>query len=135
MPFEPVTALLDIGGRLIDKLFPDPQKKAEATMKLMELQQSGDLAVIVGQIELNKAEASSKSLFVSGWRPAVGWTCTVGLATQFFIGPMVTFIAGFFGRSVVFPSLDMGTLMTLLVGMLGLGGMRTVEKLNSVAAK
>lgn len=132
---NPLAAVLDIGGKLIDKLFPDPAKKAEATLKLMELQQSGDLAVIAGQLEIDKIEAASPSLFVSGWRPMVGWICACGLGTQFIIRPLFMWIAALVGHPTEFPVLDMGTMMELLAGMLGMAGLRSYEKKNGVAAK
>jgi hypothetical protein len=87
-----------------------------------------------GQVEIDKIEAANSNLFVAGWRPFIGWVCGVGLATQFLIGPLFTWIAAMFGKTVVFPVLDLGTLATLLFGMLGLSGMRTVEKVNGVKA-
>lgn len=135
MAFEPLTAILDIGGKLIDRLFPDPKMKAEATMKLMELQQSGDLAIIAGQLELNKIEAASPDRFVSGWRPFVGWVCAGALAIQLVVGPLFAWATALFGKVYAVPALDVSLLTTLLVGMLGLGGMRTVEKLQGVATK
>lgn len=132
---NPLSAVLDIGGKLIDKLFPDPQKKAEATMKLMELQQSGDLAAIAGQLDVNKVEASNPRLFISGWRPFIGWVCGGGLALQFVVAPLLAWASSLVGHPVPMPVLDVSLLTTLLIGMLGLGGMRTVEKLNGVADK
>jgi len=83
---------------------------------------------------VNQAEASNANMFVAGWRPAVGWTCCAGLAYSFVIRPIM---APLVMKSLGTPmeALDMGTLGTLLFGMLGLGGMRTVEKINGVAAK
>lgn len=130
MAFEPISALLDVGSKLIDRLWPDPEKRAAAQLELLKLQQSGELATIAGQLEIGKAEASNPNVFVSGWRPFVGWTCASGLAIQFVIGPLVTWVSAFFGPLLVLPVMDMSVLMTLLVGMLGLGGMRTIEKLN-----
>jgi hypothetical protein len=135
MPFDPISAVFDVGSKLIDRLWPDPQKKAEAQLELIKLQQSGELAEIAGQLEINKIEAGSARLFVSGWRPAVGWVCCIGLATQFLIGPFATWTATLTGHSIEFPKLDMGTLMTLLGGLLGLGTLRTYEKTQGVAAK
>ena len=80
MAVDPVTAALEVGGRLIDKLFPDPKQKADALLKLKELEQSGDLAVIAGQTESNKVEAASPDRFTSRWRPFVGWVCGTALA-------------------------------------------------------
>lgn len=128
-------SLLDIGTKLIDKLIPDPKAKAEALQKLQELEQSGDLAVIAGQNKINEIEAASPTLFVSGWRPSVGWTCSAALAVQLVIGPLVVWVSALFHHVVVLPHLDTELLTTLLVGMLGLGGLRTVEKLQGVASK
>ena len=90
MAFDPISAVLEIGGKLIDKLIPDPVAKAQAQLELVKLQQSGELAVLTadtqlatGQLEVNKIEAASSNIFVSGWRPFIGWICGVGLGTQF----------------------------------------------------
>jgi len=72
MSLDPVTALLDIGGKVIDRLWPDPTQAANAKLELFKLQQSGELAQIAGQLEINKVEAANPSVFVSGWRPFVG---------------------------------------------------------------
>lgn len=136
----PLLALLPVVEKVFDKIFPDKEKAAEAKMEMFKLQQAGELAVldkeaqiILAQLEVNKTEAASSSLFVSGWRPFVGWVCGSGLAFQFLIAPLATWIATLAGHPVEFPSLDMGTLMTLLAGMLGLGGLRTYEKEKGVA--
>jgi hypothetical protein len=131
----PVLAMLGIGEKLIERLWPDPGKAAEAKLELFKLEQSGELAQIMGQIEVNKAEAANASVFVSGARPFIMWICGIGLGMQFIVSPLLTWGAAFLGKVVVLPPLDMGTLLTLLMGMLGLSGMRTVEKLNRVASK
>lgn len=129
MSLDPVSALLDIGGKVIDRVWPDPAQAASAKLELMKLQQSGELAQIAGQLEINKIEAASPNLFVSGWRPFIGWICGTGLAYQFLVYPiLIAFIPKI-------QQLDMGTLLTLLTGLLGLGAMRTVEKMNGVASK
>ena len=129
MSLDPVSALLDIGGKVIDRVWPDPAQAASAKLELMKLQQSGELAQIAGQLEINKIEAANPNLFVSGWRPFIGWICGTGLAYQFLVYPiLIAFIPKI-------QQLDMGTLLTLLTGLLGLGAMRTVEKMNGVASK
>lgn len=140
MPLDPVTAALELGGKIIDKVFPDPAARAAAQLELMKLAQEGELAQLTAetdlakaQAEINQVEASSASLFVSGWRPFVGWVCGLGLAMQFLVAPMVSFLASMMGRQLAVPALDMSTLLTLLFGMLGLGGMRTFEKMKGVA--
>jgi hypothetical protein len=135
MALDPLTAAMDIGGKLIDHFFPDAEKQAAARLELLKLQQSGALATMVAQTDTNKVEAASTNMFVAGWRPAIGWICGLGLLSQFVIGPFATWGAALCGKILIFPSLDMGTLLTLLMGMLGLGGMRTYEKIQDVVTK
>ena len=82
MAFDPISAALDIGGKLIDRLWPDPTQAAAAKLELLKLQQSGELQQITGQLEINKVEAANPSVFVSGWRPFIGWVCGTALAYQ-----------------------------------------------------
>ena len=133
MAADPITAALELGAKLIDKLFPNPKDKAEALIKLKELEQNGDLAFITGQIEVNKIEAANQRIFVSGWRPFIGWVCGCALAFQLVVGPTIVWVAALRGKPMSLPTMETELLTTLLVGMLGLGGMRTVEKLNKVA--
>jgi hypothetical protein len=135
MGFDPLSALLDVGGKLIDKLIPDPKQKAEAIQKLEELRQKGDLDVIAGQMNVNAIEAANPKLFVSGWRPFIGWVCGSALAFQLVLGPMIVWGSILAKHPVSPPVMQTELLTTLLIGMLGLGGMRTVEKLNGVATK
>jgi hypothetical protein len=128
MAVDPITAALDIGGKLIDRLWPDPSQRDAAKLELLKLQQSGELVEITGQLKINEIEAASPSLWVSGWRPGVGWVCVAGLAYQFLAYPI---LIGWLPKII---SLDMGTLLTLLAGMLGFGGMRTAEKLAGRAS-
>mgnify|MGYP000946381504 FL=1 len=129
------TLITSILPGLIDKLFPDPAKADEAKLNLLKLQQDGALKELEaatdlarGQLEVNKAEASSGNVFAATWRPAIGWVCAVALAYEFLIRPLAI---GFgFGQ---FPDLDMTDLNTLLYGMLGLGALRTVEKVKGAA--
>jgi len=133
----PLLDIVGIGAKLIDKLIPDPKAKAEAMEKLKELDQAGelakmnaDLAVMSQQVEIDKIEAASTNMFIAGWRPAVGWVCVLGLAITVF-SPLLGWGAALFGHAILVPAIPMDALMTLLIGMLGLGGMRTVEKLNN----
>lgn len=130
-----IGAILDPVGKLIDRLVPDKAANDAAKANLAQMQLNGELTAVAGQIQVNLAEAASPSLFVSGWRPFVGWVCGTGLAVQFLVNPLFTWISALAGKPTPFPTLDMGTLLTLLAGMLGLSGMRTYEKLNNVAAK
>lgn len=135
MALDPVSALFEIGGKVLDRVLPDPAQQAAAKLELMKLQQNGELTQIAGQMEINKVEAASSSIFVSGWRPAIGWICGAGFAVQFVIGPLAEWGSALAGHPVKFPTMDTGTMMPLLLGMLGLGGLRTAEKLQDKASK
>jgi hypothetical protein len=135
MTLDPVTALFEVGSKVLDRVLPDPAQQAAAKLELLKLQQNGELAQITGQMEINKVEAASSSLFVSGWRPSVGWVCSAGFAVQFIVGPLAEWGAALAGHPVKFPQMDTGTMMPLLLGMLGLGGLRTAEKLADKASK
>lgn len=131
---DPVTAIVNLGSQLIDKIWPDPVKAAEAKLELIKLQQAGDLQEIAGQLAINQAEASNPSVFVSGWRPYVGWTTGIGLTYSFIVQPLLSWYSTI-NHFPVPPVLDLSVLITILGGLLGLGTMRTVEKINGVAAK
>jgi hypothetical protein len=140
MSLDPVTAALDIGGKLIDRLWPNPEQRDAAKLKMLELQQNGELAAMMaevdlakGQLDVNKVEAANSNLFVSGWRPAVGWVCVGGLAYEFLVLPLLPGLVGMFTSTPSLVAIPMGDLMTLLFGMLGIGGMRTYEKLKGIA--
>ena len=135
MALDPVTALFEVGSKVLDRVLPDPAQQAAAKLELMKLQQNGELAQITGQMDINKVEAASSSIFVSGWRPSIGWICGAGFAVQFVIGPLAEWGSALYGHPVKFPQMDTGTMMPLLLGMLGLGGLRTAEKLADKAAK
>lgn len=132
--------LIPLLGNLLDKFFPDPAAANEAKLKLMQMAQTGELAQLdadlklaTGQIEVNKAEAASNSLFVSGWRPFIGWTCGAAFAFKFIIGPGAVVVMAMAGHPIVLPEFDFTEMSTILLGMLGLGGLRTVEKIKKVA--
>lgn len=135
MALDPLTATLNIGSKLIDKLFPDPAQKADALLKLKQLEQEGDLQAIAGQIEVNKIEAASTNMFIAGWRPFIGWVCGLALLYALVLSPLIMGFAAFAGHAIILPSLQTELLTTLLVGMLGLGGMRTIEKLSGAEGK
>jgi len=122
--------LLGIASKVFDKVFPDPVKAAEAKLELYKLQQSGELTAMIAQTDTNKVEAASSSVFVAGWRPFIGWVCGLALMYQYLIRPFVTA----FYPELIFPGLD-DNLWQLLLGMLGLGGLRTFEKTKGVAAQ
>lgn len=135
-------ALLPIlaGGarELLDRLFPDPAERARAELELRKLEADGTFAERAAlelarlQGETNKVEAGTDA-YRGGWRPAVGWTCTAALALQFVVAPVATWTARLFGADVPpFPSFD-AVLWELLFGLLGMGALRTFEKVKGKA--
>lgn len=134
-----VDAVLQIGGKLIDKLFPDPGQKAAAQLALLELAQKGefkqldvDLASQLAQVEVNKIEAASSSFFKGGWRPAVGWVCVIGLFYNYLLQPLLAWYSS--GMNIPAPpTIELGDLIVLLAGLLGLGTMRMTERLKGKA--
>ena len=135
MTLDPVTALLDIGGKVIDRIWPDPAAAAAAKLELFKLQQTGELQQIAGQLAINKAEATSSSLFVAGWRPFVGWVCGAALVYTYLAYPLLLWAMAAWAPGMTPPKLgNDGMLYELLLGMLGLGGLRTFEKIKGVAS-
>ena len=140
MSLDPLTALLDIGKTALDKFVPDPQAKAQAVLELEKLHAAGDseqlsaqVQMVLAQCEVNKIEAASTSIFVAGWRPFIGWVCGTALAYDFIIEPLLRFVAGVMCHySGTFPTINTDALSTVLMGMLGLGAMRTIEKVKGV---
>lgn len=132
MALDPITALLDIGGKVIDRVWADPIQASAARLELIKIQQSGELAQIVGQLKVNEVEAANPNLFTSGWRPFIGWVCGAGFAIQFVIGPLGEWITTIAGHPIHFPKLELDTMTPLLFGMLGLGAYRTAEKIQGV---
>lgn len=132
MALDPITALLDIGGKVIDRVWADPIQASAARLELIKIQQSGELAQIVGQLKVNEVEAANPNLFTSGWRPFIGWVCGAGFAIQFVIGPLGEWASNLAGHPVSFPKLELDTMTPLLFGMLGLGAYRTAEKIQGV---
>ena len=124
---EPIEAV----GNILDGLFTSDEERLDKKIVLERLAQNKSLA----QVELNKLEASHASLFVAGWRPAVGWTCAFALAWHFFGYDMLSWVqAVFWPDTPKLPALNgTETLVTVLMSLLGLGGLRTYEKLNKVA--
>lgn len=128
-------------GDTVDKLFTSDEErlaqkveldKAEKAYKIRELELSTSL--LQGQIDINKVEASSAEIFVSGWRPFVGWICGFALGYAFILEPIFRFVAKvIFGYMGDFPVLEMNELNSILIGLLGLGTMRMVEKVKGVA--
>ena len=135
-------AFLPLISKVVDLVIPDPNKAAEAKLKAAEMAQKGELAVLdaelrlaMGQLEINKEEAKNPSLWVSGWRPFVGWVGASGLAYAAILEPLARFVATLSGYTGAFPLLDTTITMQILFAILGVGGLRSFEKAKGVAAK
>lgn len=136
-----VDILLEIGNKVFDRIFPDPEKKDAAKLELLKMQQTGELAQLAADTELakeqiivNQEEAKSNNIFIAGWRPFIGWVCGAAFAYHFIMQPLMVFLFTAAGRPVMdLPIFDMDTLFTVLWGILGLGGMRSYEKIKGVA--
>ena len=128
--------IIELGKGLINRFFPDPAQAAAAQLELLKMAQTGELAQLAAdtdiakaQIAVNQAEASSGNVYASSWRPTVGYTCVAGLGYTFLLQPLLPWFATLFGADVPpLPPLDTNVLMTLLLGMLGIGGMRSFDK-------
>ena len=133
---DPITAILGIGNKLIDHFFPDANQAAAAKLELLKMQQNGDLQVMASQMEINKIEAQNPSLFVSGWRPFIGWGCGFAFLYAALFEPLIRFISTvMFKYNGAFPVIDTQLTLQILLGLLGLAGMRSWEKKEGVASK
>jgi hypothetical protein len=117
---------------LLDKFIEDKDKKNAIAHKIATMAQEHAQELSKAQIEVNKKEAEHKSLFVAGWRPAVGWVCCLGMASNFLVIPMANFALALSNSTIDIPLIALSEMMPVLLGMLGLGAMRTVEKAKGV---
>ena len=117
---------------LLDKFIEDKDVKNKLAHDLSTMAERHAQELAKGQMEINKTEAAHKSLFVAGWRPAIGWICGLGMASNFLLIPVANFVLALTGSTILVPLLDTGEMMPVLMGMLGLGAMRTYEKKQGV---
>lgn len=120
-------------GTVIDRVIPDKVAAAKAKLELAKLELDADLKQSIGQLEINAKEGDHPSVFVAGWRPFIGWVCGIAFAYHFLLVPLILFIAALSGSTVTLPEFSMEALLTVLLGMLGLGGLRTYEKYKGIA--
>lgn len=125
---------------LLDRIIPDPAARELAKLELLKSERAQELeelkaalAADQSQTEINKTEAASEDRFVAGWRPFIGWVCGVAFCYHFVVQPLLAFmIANVSTYPVILPNFDMDALSTVLMGMLGLGGLRTLEKIKKI---
>ncbi len=124
-----ISTLVGPVSNILDKVIPDADEKAKLAHELATMADTHAQQALLAQLEINKAEAASGSVFKGGWRPFVGWVCGVALLYHFILSPLILFGVSLTGVDIPpIPEFDMGSLMTVLMGMLGLGGLRTYEK-------
>ena len=117
---------------LLDKFIEDKDQKAALAHEIATLADKQANEQAVAQIELNKVEAAHQSMFVAGWRPSIGWVCSLAMLLNFILIPFINLGLEFGGLDLKLDLIDMETMMPVLFGMLGLGGMRTAEKIKGV---
>ena len=140
-----LSGLFEIGKGIINRIFPDPAQAAAAQLELLKMQQNGDLAQLASdtdlaklQIQVNIEEAKHANIFVSGWRPAVGWCCAAAFAYSYVLLPFLQFVVFTFGTAEMAaqlklaPALELSEMVPVLFGMLGLSGLRTAERIKGV---
>ena len=126
--------LLEVGKTLLDRFVPDPEKKREAEAQFLAMAMQGELKQVIAQLEINAKEATHPSMWVAGWRPAVGWVGALGLFYATIGQPLLAWASVAKGWPVP-PDLNVDLLWVTLSGMLGIGGLRTYEKAKGVATK
>lgn len=131
-----IGSIFDLGGKIIDKIFPDKDAADKAKLAMLQLQQQGEFkqlemeyAAMAQQTAINLEEAKNPRLFIGGWRPYVGWVCGTGLLYSVLIQPILV------ACGVAAPIPDVSVLMNMLFALLGVAGMRTYERLKGVASK
>ena len=123
-------SIMDVAGRFL----PEDKEKRAAAEREIEAKLTESLANIdLAQLDINKTEAAHRSLFVAGWRPFIGWSCGVALAYTYIVQPILTFGLAQSGYLVDLPAVDISQMMPVLMGMLGLGGLRSWEKVKGVS--
>lgn len=119
---------------LLDKVIPDAGERARLAHEIATMSERHAHEIALAQIEVNKEEAKSESVFKSGWRPFIGWTCGTAFAYHFVGQPVIVFTMAAAGYTFPpLPTFDMSALLTVLGGLLGLGTLRTFEKYKGVS--
>ena len=128
-----ISSILPVAGEVIDRLVPDKNGAAKAKQQLEAALVQAEVSGLLGQIEINKTEAASRSVFVAGWRPFIGWSCGAAMAYSYVAQPILAFALAQSGYLIELPRVELGEMMPVLLGMLGLGGMRSFEKLKGIS--
>lgn len=130
--FSMLGTLIGPISALLDKAIPDKDLKEKLAHDIATMAERHTHEQIQAQLEINKTEAAHNSMFVAGWRPACGWICVLGMAGNFLIIPFANMTLKLLETNVEVPMIDLNTMLPVLMGMLGLGGLRTFEKVKKV---
>ena len=129
-----ITAVLPAVTDVIGRFLPEDKEKRAKAERDIEKQLTNSLAKIdLAQLDINKTEAGHRSVFVAGWRPFIGWSCGIALCYSYVVQPILVFILAQTGYLVELPRMDLGEMMPVLMGMLGLSGMRSFEKFKGLS--
>ena len=128
-----LNALIGPVTGLLDKFIEDKDQKAALAHEVATMAENHALEIAKGQMAINEVEAANSNLMVSGWRPFIGWTCGLGMFGNFITIPFSNFVLALLGIDIVIPLVPLETMMPVLMGMLGLGAMRTYEKKSGVS--
>ena len=128
-----ISSLIGPATSLLDKFIEDKDQKMALAHEISTMAERHAQELAKGQLEVNKVEAASKSMFVAGWRPFIGWVCGIGFLANFILIPMANFGLALAEVSITIPMIDTTQMMPVLMGMLGLCAMRTVEKVQKVS--
>lgn len=123
MSLDPVTAGLDLAKAAIDRIWPNKTEQEKAEL-------AAAVAMVQGQLDINRTEAASSSAFVSGWRPWIGWVCGMAFAWNWIGLPIAMFVSAYAGHPLQLEPADMSEMMPVLLGMLGLGALRSYERVK-----
>jgi len=126
-----LSSLIGPVSALLDKAIPDKDLKEKLAHEIATMAERHTHEQVQAQLEINKTEAAHKNLFVAGWRPACGWVCVFGMAGNFLVIPLANMTLELLETGVKVPMIDLSTMLPVLMGMLGLGGLRTFEKVKS----
>lgn len=128
-----LNALIGPVTGLLDKFIEDKDQKAKLAHEVATMAENHAQEIAKGQMKINAVEAAHSNVFISGWRPFIGWTCGLGMFGNFITIPFSNFVLALFGIDIVIPLVPLETMMPVLMGMLGLGAMRTYEKKSGVS--
>lgn len=138
---DPVSSIISLVTTTVSRLWPDKSEAGRVQAEIIKKQLAAELQkelaqteLLKGQLEINKIEAANPSVYVSAWRPFIGWVCGLAFAWQYFLCPILTFLLVVSGHPIPqLPVLGIEVMMPVLMGMLGLGGLRTYEKYKGVS--